>query len=93
MPTRAPTDTGDQAPVTNGHDNNRDVEKESILPICAALAKRVNAFLESEPETELLRRVQEQTRSALGVISTALDRYRYFHHLPSSCSVENCSGA
>jgi FAD synthetase len=70
MPLCAPEKPDDNAPVINGHD-------ESILPICAKLAARVNAFLETEAETPLLRAVQEQTRVALGVISTALDRYRY----------------
>lgn len=70
MPLCAPEKPDDNAPVVNGHD-------ASILPICAELAARVNAFLETEAETPLLRAVQEQTRVALGVISTALDRYRY----------------
>jgi FAD synthetase len=70
MPLRVPKDADDNAPVINGHD-------ASILPLCAKLAARVNAFLETEAETPLLKAVQEQTRVALGVISTALDRYRY----------------
>jgi len=68
MPLRAPEDTGDKAPTVNGHN-------ETILPICARLAARLNAFLETEAPTPLLKAVQEQTRVALGVISTALDRY------------------
>jgi len=68
MPLRAPSDTDDQLPVINGHD-------ASILPICAALSARVNAFLASEPPTPLLKAVQEQTRTALGVIDTALEKY------------------
>ncbi|TVY51437.1 putative FAD synthase [Lachnellula cervina] len=47
----------------------------TILPICQDIAGRVNAFLDSEPETPLLRQVQAQTRVALGVISAALERY------------------
>lgn len=70
MPLRAPEDTGDNAPTVNGHN-------ETILPICARLAARVNAFLETEAATPLLKAVQEQTRVALGVISAALERYRY----------------
>ncbi|PMD13673.1 adenine nucleotide alpha hydrolases-like protein [Hyaloscypha hepaticicola] len=68
MPLCAPEKTDDNAPVINGHD-------ASILPLCAELAGRVNAFLETEAATPLLRAMQEQTRVALGVISTALDRY------------------
>jgi FAD synthetase len=70
MPLCVPTPADDNAPVINGYDT-------SILPLCARLAARVNSFLETEAETPLLRAVQEQTRVALGVISSALDRYRY----------------
>ncbi|KAH7411041.1 phosphoadenosine phosphosulfate reductase [Cadophora sp. MPI-SDFR-AT-0126] len=68
MPLSAPEDTGDKAPTVNGHN-------DTILPICARLAARLNDFLETEAPTPLLKAVQEQTRVALGVISTALDRY------------------
>lgn len=64
-----PSDTGDQLPVVNGH--------VTILPICQRLAARVNAFLQSEAPTPMLKAVQEQTRIALGVIDTALEKYRY----------------
>jgi FAD synthetase len=70
MPLRVPEDTDDNAPVVNGND-------DSILPICAALAARVNAFLDTEAQTPLLKAVQEQTRVSLGVISETLERYRY----------------
>jgi FAD synthetase len=81
MPLRVPEDTDDNAPVVNGHD-------PSILPLCTALAARVNDFLEAEAETPLLRAVQEQTRVALGVISTALERYRYPSSLRSPPAIE-----
>ncbi|KAK2624493.1 hypothetical protein QTJ16_006443 [Diplocarpon rosae] len=61
MPLRVPEDTGDNALTVNGHNEN-------ILPICVRLAARVNAFLETESSTPLLKAVQEQTRAALGVI-------------------------
>lgn len=47
----------------------------SIRPLCARLAAKLDAFLAAEPETEMLRGVQEQTRTALGVITTALEKY------------------
>ncbi|KFY26058.1 hypothetical protein V491_01482 [Pseudogymnoascus sp. VKM F-3775] len=47
----------------------------SIRPLCAQLAARLDAFLASEPESEMLRGVQEQTRTALGVITAALEKY------------------
>ncbi|CZR63448.1 related to FAD1-flavin adenine dinucleotide (FAD) synthetase [Phialocephala subalpina] len=68
MSLRAPEDTGDNTPIVNGHD-------ESIYSTCAALATSVNAFLETEAPTPMLKAVQEQTRIALGVIDEALDRY------------------
>jgi len=68
MSLRAPEDTGDNTPIVNGHDG-------SIYPTCAALAARVNAFLETEAPTPMLKAVQEQTRIALGVIGSALERY------------------
>ncbi|RDL30771.1 uncharacterized protein BP5553_10116 [Venustampulla echinocandica] len=69
MPLRAPEAIDDTQLVTNG------VNDGTILPVCAALAARVNAFLETEAETPLLKAVQEQTRVALGVIGTALEQY------------------
>jgi FAD synthetase len=72
MPLCAPVSTDDNAPVVNGH----SVHNASILPICTALAARVRAFLETEAPSPLLKRVQEQTRVALGVIDEALTRYR-----------------
>lgn len=68
MSLRAPEDTGDNTPIANGHD-------ESIYSTCAALATRVNTFLETEASTPMLKAVQEQTRVALSVIGEALERY------------------
>lgn len=70
MSLRAPEDTGDNTPIANGY------EIESIYPTCAGLAERIDNFLETEAPTPLLKAVQEQTRIALGVIGTALERYR-----------------
>ena len=49
----------------------------SIRDVCLSLNERVQAFLEEEPEDELVRKVQAQTRVALGVITTALEKYRF----------------
>jgi FAD synthetase len=72
MPPQA-SDTDDQRPVINGYDASIT---DSIQPICAALAARVNAFLASEAPTPILKQVQAQTRIALGVIDEALEKYR-----------------
>ena len=77
QPAASPTDDQSLHPVING--NGHDA---TILPICAALASRVNAFLASEAPTPILKQVQTQTRIALGVIDEALQRYRYFHMSP-----------
>jgi len=65
MPLRA---TDDQIPVIDEHD-------ASIRALCVSIATKVNAFLESEAPTPILKAVQEQTRVALGIVSTALERY------------------
>jgi hypothetical protein len=49
---------------------------QSIRPLCRRLAAQIEGFLDEEPKSEMTRKVQEQTRVALGVIATALDRYR-----------------
>lgn len=80
MSLRVPKDTGDNTPIplSNGHND------ESIYPTCAALAGRVDKFLETEASTDVLKAVQEQTRIALRVIGEALERYRYFLFSPFS---------
>ena len=54
---------------------NDHAQHDSLGRLCDALAAQVHAFLDSEPESELLKAVQQQTRIALGVIDTALERY------------------
>lgn len=51
--------------------------------LCARLDDRISAFLRDDDVKDArLRAVQEQTRSALGVIEDALQRYRYACSLP-----------
>ncbi|RDW80456.1 hypothetical protein BP5796_05154 [Coleophoma crateriformis] len=70
-----PPSTDDKhTPVINGHFGAGE-EGRTISPICAALAERVNAFLDSDAPTPLLKAVQQQTRTALGVIADCLDKY------------------
>ena len=69
-------------------------EKEhsnSIRSVCVRLNERVQAFLEEETEDELLKKVQAQTRVALGVISAALEKYRCAY-LPTSISERKLIG-
>ncbi|KAG8628404.1 hypothetical protein KVT40_004277 [Elsinoe batatas] len=46
-----------------------------LTHLCAKVHARVNAFLDAEPTTDLLRRVQDQTRLSLKILDEALDRY------------------
>lgn len=78
MQPRASDTDDDQRPVINGH----DASSSSIQPVCAALAARVNAFLDTEAPTPILKAVQKQTRIALEVIDTALQKYRWVNSLP-----------
>lgn len=43
--------------------------------LCANLHAKVEAFLQEDVETEILRSVQAQCRHSLGIISEALERY------------------
>ncbi|TQS35864.1 hypothetical protein Golomagni_03702 [Golovinomyces magnicellulatus] len=61
----------------NYNSSINDNHDSSIYPICAFHANRINKFLDNEALTPLLRKVQAQTRVALDVIKTALERYRY----------------
>lgn len=45
--------------------------------LCAQIHARLNAFLETEPATDRIRSVQDQSRTSLKVIEEALSQYRY----------------
>jgi FAD synthetase len=63
----------------------------SILPICTGLARRITIFLNNEADTPLLKAVQDQTKTSLGVIDAALERYRYFAPLVSPSRSLTCA--
>ena len=44
---------------------------------CARIHERVDAFLGARDVLDRVKSVQEQTRTALGVIEKALDQYRW----------------
>jgi hypothetical protein len=73
MPLRSPTVSNDKLSALNYNHH------ASILPLCTGLARRITTFLNDDSETPVLRAVQEKTKVALGVIDSALDRYRYLH--------------
>ena len=74
---------GHAAKDYNNNEENRNGEgegDEEILPLPTVIAHihaRVQAFLsESHPPNSLLASVQQQTRTSLGVVASALTRYK-----------------
>ena len=53
----------------------------SLAEVCADLHQRVTNFLNAAPESEVVRRTQEQTRTSIRVIEKALQDYGYVHSL------------
>jgi len=56
---------------TIAQDNEPD-----LSALCSKVHARLAAFLNAEPSTERLRKVQEQTRLSLKICDEALDRFR-----------------
>lgn len=79
------------APITNGPETQPKVHGEedaspcpanitpaktpSLEAVCEDIHGRISAFLDKPPDSELRRRVQEQTRISIGVIEKALNDY------------------
>lgn len=67
----APPPAADELPQhSNGNGSN------TLEDTCNELASKVNAFLDTEAPTDVLRDVQKQTRIAIDVIHEALERYK-----------------
>lgn len=49
--------------------------KRSLEAVCDDLHRQVTAFLSRPPDSELVRKVQEQTRVSIGIIEKALNDY------------------
>ncbi|KAK3112595.1 3'-phosphoadenosine 5'-phosphosulfate sulfotransferase [Teratosphaeriaceae sp. CCFEE 6253] len=58
-----------------GNGDAATIAPGALPELCAGIHERVDAFLKSEPATERLRRVQEQSRLSLKVLEEALERY------------------
>ncbi|KAI1610771.1 FMN adenylyltransferase [Exophiala viscosa] len=82
------------APATNGiptqghgeadvssHPANRSL---TLAEVCAQLHSQVDSFLSADPQDDVTRRTQEQSRIALGVIDKALRDYDRFEALSLS---------
>jgi hypothetical protein len=55
-----------------------------LVDLCRNINDRISLFLAEDAPTDRLRKLQEQTKVALGVIREALDKYSYVHDLPYS---------
>lgn len=71
-PTSIPSNSTQSTHCSNDNVDNVNITFESI---CTQISHQVNAFLEDEATTPLLRRVQAQMRITLGVIHKALKQY------------------
>lgn len=63
----------DAASIANGEKN---IAERPLQEVCAEVSGRINAFLESDVPEGILKDVQNQTKTALGVIEECLERYR-----------------
>ncbi|EON60809.1 hypothetical protein W97_00018 [Coniosporium apollinis CBS 100218] len=70
-------------PLPGGSSNHEPDQAPPMIPdgllsfpqLCASIHDRVTAFLAEDAPTERLKSVQEQTRTSLGVLEEALERY------------------
>ena len=62
----------EQAPSGN---SNGNVDPTPLRALCTDLHSQIEAFLQEDVETEVLRNVQKQCRHSLRIIQEALDRY------------------
>jgi len=69
---------------TIAQDNEPD-----LSALCNKVHARITAFLDTEPATDRLRKVQEQTRLSLRIIDEALDRYKWDEAESSVCIIGN----
>lgn len=79
-------DTAAAPPTTEKLELNGETTSRPLSEVCAEVAGKINRFLESEVPEGVLRDVQTQTRTALGVIEECLGRYRYVYF--TVCGIE-----
>lgn len=58
-----------------GQPKGADRSARSLHDVCLELSEKVDAFLSGEPETPLLRNVQEQLHLSMGIVEEALRQY------------------
>lgn len=74
----APFATDESLEQTNG---NGRTTSSSLREACDELAAKVNAFLEAEAPTDVMRAVQKQTIIAIEVIHKALETYKLVNEI------------
>ena len=82
LPPNAPIISGRETqPQVHGEEDaspssaNIPASTSSLEAVCADLHRRVTAFLEKPTASDLTLRVQQQTRTSIGVIEKALINY------------------
>jgi hypothetical protein len=82
LPPNAPIVQGSHnEPRTNGEEDASSAST-SLEAVCADLHRRVSAFLDKPPDSDLTRRVQEQVEISIGVIEKALNDYECVYSSP-----------
>lgn len=92
------------APIINGLDTQPQIDgEEDASPLSATIPastssleavsqdmnRRVTAFLNRRPDSDLVRRVQEQTRISIAVIEKALTDYECVQTLPDFLDIDD----
>lgn len=72
------------APIINGVETQPSIHGEedashpaTLEAVCEDLNRRVTAFLNKPSDSDLTRRVQQQTKVSIAVIEKALNEYEY----------------
>ena len=71
---------GSQHAKTNGYPakpNGAEPHPRSLSDVCLALKEKLDAFLDTEPGSPLLRVVQDRLRVSMELAEQALQQYRY----------------
>lgn len=83
LPPNAPIiESSETQPKINGEEDasassaTAPASTSSLEAICEDVHRRVSAFLDRPADSDLTRRVQEQTRISIGVIEKALNDYK-----------------
>lgn len=79
----SPMTNGSEPQVNREADASTTTTNQTLAEACADLHARVSNFLNAEPESDVVRRTQEQTKTSMGVIEKALQDYEYVLDYPT----------